>query len=142
MRAPQAARNAWTSYREFEVDIAAYVEERKTKGGIVARLYRANEWLVPRRLAIGAVILGAVGALFLGLLLTGSLRTFYDWLIGWTTAGEPWTHIMRDNPWIYWAGAGSVLLVLFKVVPRQAVGRLYLIALVFFVGFLGGHVFW
>ena len=140
MRARQAVQSAWSSYREL--DVAAYVEDRKTKGGMVERLYRAGEWLQPKRLAIGLVILVAVGVVFLALLATGALGTFYDWLIGWTTADEPWTHIMRDNPWIYWAGAGAILLVLFKLVPRQAVGRLYLIVLVFLVGFLGGHVFW
>ena len=130
MRATQAAKGLWSSYRDF--DLAPYGE----------RLYRASIWFVPRRFAPRALILVALGVLFLVLLFTGILGTFYDWLTGWTTEGEPWTHIMRDDPWIFWTFGPLLLIALFKVVPHQAVGRLYLITSAFLVGFLGGHVFW
>ena len=140
MRAAQATRDLWSSYRDL--DLAAYIEDRRSRGRIGGGLYRAGEWLVLRRFAVGGLSLGALGVLLLVLLFTGSLGTFYDWLIGWTTEGEPWTHIMRDNPWIFWTFGSLLLIALFKVVPHQAVGRLYLITSAFLVGFLGGHVFW
>ena len=54
---------------------------------------------------------------------------------------KTWSDIMSNDPWIFWAFALVVVAGLFFL-PRQAVGRLYIVACVFTIGFLGGHVFW
>ena len=104
-------------------------------------MQRASDWFEPKRFKTGAIILVAVVIAVIVLLVTGNLTSFYSWLIGWSTAGEPYTYIMRRDPWIFWAIALVVVAGLFFL-PRQAVGRLYIMACVFTIGFLGGHVFW
>lgn len=133
MRAKQTAKNLLSSYHDFNLEPA---EVR-----VVRTLSRTRDWFKPKRFITGAVVIGAIVFVVLVLLFTGNLATSYDWLIGLTPKKEPLTNIMREIPWIFWAFAAVVLLCLFFL-PRLAVGRLYLITLVFTVGFLGGHVFW
>ena len=104
-------------------------------------MQRASGWFEPKRFKTGLVILGAIIIAVIVLLVTGNLTSFYGWLIGWSTGGEAWTNIMRNDPWIFWGFALVVVAGLFFL-PRQAVGRLYIMACVFTIGFLGGHVFW
>ena len=133
MRAKQTAKNLLSSYHDFNLEPA---EVR-----VVRTLSRTRDWFEPKRFITGAVVIGAIVFVVLVLLFTGNLATSYDWLIGLTPKKEPLTNIMREIPWIFWAFVAVVLLCLFFL-PRLAVGRLYLITLVFTVGFLGGHVFW
>ncbi len=104
-------------------------------------MQRVSEWFEPKRFKTGLVILGAIVIAGIALFVTGNLTSLYSWLIGWSTGGETWTDIMRNDPWIFWGFALVVFVGLF-LFPRWAVGRLYVIACVFTLGFLGGHVFW
>ena len=110
-------------------------------GVFMSLMQTASDWFEPMRFKTGAIILVAVVIAVIVLLVTGNLTSFYSWLIGWSTAGEPYTYIMRRDPWIFWAFALVVVAGLFFL-PRLAVGRLYIMACVFTIGFLGGHVFW
>ncbi|MAX57572.1 MAG: hypothetical protein CL755_01805 [Chloroflexi bacterium] len=104
-------------------------------------MQRASKWFDLWRFKTGLVILGMIVIAVIVLLVTCNLTSFYSWLIGWSTGGETWTDIMRNDPWIFWGFALVVFVGLF-LFPPWAVGRLYVIACVFTLGFLGGHVFW
>ena len=133
--------NVWNSYVDFS--LPKRLEERRAKKNIeTSLLERFSVWQRPKRLLLSVGILAAIAVLLLALLATGNVGAFYDWLIGWSSDGKPWTHIMRDRPWIFWVFGPLLLAVLFFVVPRYAAGRVWIITATFLVGFLGGHVFW
>ncbi len=141
MSAAPKPRDLWNSYLDFS--LPEKLEKRREEQGIEKSLVaRFSDWLKPKRLLISVSIIVGLLVVLLVLLFTGNLGAFYDWLIGWSSDGKPWTHIMRDNPWIFWVFAPIVLAILFFVVPRYAYGRLWMVTAAFLVGFLGGHVFW
>ena len=86
--------------------------------------------------------IGANLSIILVLLVTGNLEPVYEWLIGLTTAGEPWTHIMRRNPWTFWVTVIVVVAIVWQGAPHKAVERLLGYTSMLSVGFLSGHVFW
>lgn len=94
-----------------------------------------------RRLRITAMLLGA-------LTVVGSIAYVGGWLDDWyrslymNTAGRPYTEIMRERPWLFPAGATIAIVPASFLLPRQYWVRLVLLFLTFWVGFLGGHVFW
>ena len=93
------------------------------------------------------IVLGVavVFTLFVGALAAaGELGNFYGWLIDQTNAGQPWTDFMRDHRAIFPVGALVVFLGLGAwLVPWKLWAPAYLVAfVVFFLGFLGGHVYW
>ncbi|MCH8900247.1 MAG: hypothetical protein IH942_07135 [Acidobacteria bacterium] len=123
----------------------AALEHRATDRATQAEkslLARIGGWLQPRKLIIALLTVGGIVGLILVLLVTGNLGAFYEWLIGWSSDGKPWTHIMDEQPWIFWVGAIVILVSVFWLVPRRAHGRVWIITSGFAVGFLGGHVFW
>lgn len=75
------------------------------------------------------------------LLITGHLGDVYRRIYEFWP-GRPWTHVMRDHPWIYAVLAVALSVLPFWLAPRDRWGRSFLIYVVFLVGFLGGHVFW
>ncbi|MFV1992000.1 MAG: hypothetical protein ACC652_14810 [Acidimicrobiales bacterium] len=142
-------------YLDFSLPDA--LSERRERKGIERSLTtRASEavapltsqlnpavWLRRDRLFRSLVIIAVILVLLLILIFTGLLGTAYNnYLIVWTSNGKPWTYIMRDNWWIFWVVSIPVVLLLFFLVPRKAYGRLWLVLSMFFIGFLGGHVFW
>jgi hypothetical protein len=99
-------------------------------------------WRFVAFLVIATIVV--IAALFIAsLAAAGELRNFYEWLIENTT-GEYWTDIMRRNPWAYGVpGAILFLIILLVLVPAPfwipgALGTF----VIFWLGFLGGHVFW
>ena len=81
-------------------------------------------------------ILIVFGILALFFLVDGA----YEWLYSNTT-GEPFTHIMRRIP-IYYMGGLAVACVFGSLMPFKASVRLFIMALMFIAGFVGGHAFW
>ncbi len=59
-----------------------------------------------------------------------------------STAGEQFTPIMRDNPWIYIIPAVGIIAFLGAALPQRQYGRAVFMYVVFGLGFLAGHVFW
>jgi len=83
----------------------------------------------------------AFSAAVVTLLATGMLAGAYEAI--WSRVpGRPWTHVMRDHPWIYGVLAVWLSVVPFLLAPRGRWGRAFLAYVLFVVGFLGGHVFW
>lgn len=76
----------------------------------------------------------------------GWLGPAYEWLwmttTAWTGNPRPYTEIMRDNPWIYLVLAFALVIVPLVLLPRRVWNVLLAVYLTFWVGFLGGHVFW
>ena len=83
-----------------------------------------------------ASILAVFGILAIFFLVDGA----YEWLYSNTT-GEPFTHIMRRVP-IYYMGGLAVACVFGSLMPFRASVRLFIMALMFVAGFVGGHAFW
>ena len=94
-----------------------------------------------RRLRITAIVLAA-------LTVVGAIAYAGGWLDDWyrslyiNTTGRPYTEIMRERPWLFPAVATLAIVPASFVLPRQYWVRLFLLFLTFWVGFLGGHVFW
>jgi hypothetical protein len=86
----------------------------------------------------------ALTALVLALTAAGELGSSYRWLVDTFNGGIPYTHTMRDNPFVTsvlalctFGGLGYVLFRRDHWVPA------YLLAfVVFFIGFVLGHVYW
>jgi hypothetical protein len=92
-------------------------------------------------LVVFASIVAVFSALVGSLLVTGRLGDFYRAI--WSRfPGRPWTHVMRDHPWIYLVLAAGLAIVPFLLAPRGRWGRAFLTYVIFLIGFLGGHVFW
>ena len=83
---------------------------------------------------VGVVVVFAVLSIFF--LVDGA----YQWVYSNTT-GEPFTHIMRRIP-IYYMGGLAVACVFGSLMPFRASVRLFIMALMFVAGFVGGHAFW
>ena len=98
----------------------------------------------PRKRRIFLVFMAVVAAFttIVGLLLVnGTLGDLYESV--WSRwPGRPWTHVMRERPWIYALLAGALGVVPFLLAPRNRWGRAFLTYVIFLIGFLGGHVFW
>lgn len=60
-----------------------------------------------------------------------------------TTTGRPYTHIMRDYPWLY-AVPALILMIALALLRRRYGGWLIGLAVgvAAFLGFVAGHVFW
>jgi hypothetical protein len=95
----------------------------------------------PRKLAI---LVGVVAAfsLTVGILLaTGLLAQVYESIyMFWP--GRPWTDVMRDHPWVYGILALASLWLPFTLSHRTHWARAFMGYAFFWVGFLGGHIFW
>ncbi len=83
----------------------------------------------------------AVTAFFPGETYADRLAAAYE-TIWKNTSRRQFTDIMRSEPWLYVLPAGGLVLVLGWQLPRRYWGRAILTYLVFFIGFVGGHVFW
>jgi hypothetical protein len=80
-------------------------------------------------------------AAVIALLATGVLASAYEAI--WSRfPGRPWTHVMRDKPWIYGLLAVVLSALPFLLAPRGRWGRAFIAYMLFVVGFIGGHVFW
>ena len=88
-----------------------------------------------------ASLVAAFSVVVGGLLVTGRLGALYEAIWRWYP-GRPWTHVMRDHPWIYAVLAVGLAIVPFWLAPRGRWGRAFLTYVIFLIGFLGGHVFW
>ncbi len=79
--------------------------------------------------------------ILLGALATGWLAITYEW--AWTQiGGEPWTFIMRRNPWIWPLAVAILWFPSARFLPHALWIRwIYGVALLS-LGFIGGHVFW
>jgi hypothetical protein len=96
-----------------------------------------KRWLL---IAYGAAVL-VFSVVVIVLLVNGTLADFYESI--WSRwPGRPWTEVMRDNPWIYLVLAVVLAIVPLLLAPRDRWGRAFLTYVVFWIGFLGGHVFW
>jgi len=98
----------------------------------------------PRKRRIFLAFAAAVAVLstvVVVLLVNGTLADVYESV--WRRwPGRPWTHAMRDNPWIYLLLAVALGVTPFLLAPRNRWGRAFLTYVMFLIGFLGGHVFW
>ena len=71
----------------------------------------------------------------------GKIGAAYRWL--WqNTTGQPFTDIMREDPWLFFVPAILVLAVTAWKLPRKYWARAVLLYMGLGVGFVGGHVFW
>ncbi|MET0578599.1 MAG: hypothetical protein ABW122_08065 [Ilumatobacteraceae bacterium] len=94
-----------------------------------------------RAFLVAALAVAIFSATVTGLLASGHLGSFYE--LVWThVGGRPWTHIMRDHPVSYAGLAVTLTIVPFVLAPEGRWGRAFLTYVIFWVGFLGGHVFW
>ena len=122
--------------------------ERKLDGNRAAEFSLWDWWKrKPWRRAVFVAILTvtvAVTLLILGLVIAGELGNFYRWLVDQTNAGQQWTDWMREHPRVFPLAAFAVFIVLGGVlVPWRLWPPVYLTSfLLFFLGFLGGHVYW
>ena len=105
-------------------------------GAAVLRAPRQH-WLLT--IFVGAVATFTVAVVVL--LVTRRLDDVYEAIYTWYP-GRPWTHVMRDHPWLYGALVVPLAAVPFVLAPRQRWGRAFLTYVIFVIGFLGGHVFW
>ncbi len=82
--------------------------------------------------------------LVVSLAMAHELGNFYEWLISWTNDGEEWTKFMRKHPAVFPPLAlGLFLLVAGGFTPWRLWPPAFLSAfIIFFLGFLGGHVYW
>jgi hypothetical protein len=108
----------------------------KRAGVAVMRAPRAH-WL----LLSFAVALGVFSVTVAGLFVTGRLGDVYEVIYTWWP-GRPWTHVMRDSPWLYGGLVVPLGAVPYALAPPQRWGRAFLTYVIFLIGFLGGHVFW
>jgi hypothetical protein len=83
----------------------------------------------------------AVTAFFPGDTYFDRLGRAYELLWQGTTR-EQFTFIMRRNPWLYAIPSVGIVLVTGWLLPARQWGRAILVYIVFFLGFVGGHVFW
>ncbi|MDJ0953772.1 MAG: hypothetical protein QNJ81_08830 [Acidimicrobiia bacterium] len=110
--------------------------------GISALVSRSWKWLTDRQrlawvlgIAIGITAIGVI------LALTGALGDAYRWVFE-RFGGRQFTYVMRDYPWVFGILAVAAIgapFLLFKPESWKAAGLAYI---VFWTGFLGGHVFW
>ena len=96
-----------------------------------------QHWLLISFIGLGASFTVAVVVL----LVTGRLDNVYEAIYTWFP-GRPWTHVMRDHPWLYVALVVPLAAVPFFWRPRSAGVAPLLTYMIFLIGFLGGHVFW
>ncbi len=108
----------------------------KRAGAAVLRAPRQH-WLLISFIGLVASFTVAVVVL----LVTGRLDNVYEAIYTWFP-GRPWTHVMRDHPWLYVALVVPLAAVPFFLAPPQRWGRAFLTYVISLIGFLGGHVFW
>ncbi|MEZ4502840.1 MAG: hypothetical protein R3C39_09465 [Dehalococcoidia bacterium] len=112
-------------------DFSEDVSKLKEFAADNAKWFKIAGWLV-----------GATVLVLAGLLVSGRIDEFYEML--WSTCcwGEPWTNVMRRVPFAY----PTVFLIptvgLARYLPLRVGTRIIVVWVTFFVGFLGGHVFW
>jgi len=95
----------------------------------------------PRKLAaLVGIVLGLSGVIA-ALALSGALAAIYE-SIYTLWPGRPWTHVMRERPWIYVVLAVAFSWLPFTLSPPHRWGRAFLSYCFFLTGFLAGHVFW
>lgn len=102
-----------------------------------------RRWLVSLVL-IAVIIIATVlaaTAFFPGDGYADKVEAAYELLWQKTTRRE-FTEIMRERPWLYIIPSVGVILVAGWQLPSRYWGRALFVYLVFFIGFLGGHVFW
>jgi len=80
------------------------------------------------------------GIIVLGLI-PGWTQSAYEWL--WmNTAGEPFTYIMRRNPYLLFVPTFALLALLALCLPPRYWARVFLIWATYGLGLLAGHVVW
>ena len=95
----------------------------------VARLRIAQFFTL---VAVVAIVAGVFG---------GWLIVVYEW--SWThVGGEPWTFIMRRNPWIWPAGIAVLFIPASRYLPLRLWVRWVYGVFLLLMGFVGGHVYW
>ena len=91
------------------------------------------------------VVFGIIAVVVIGLA-TGTIDGFYSDLTDFTSEGVPWTHVMRQNPWLWPVGTAFSIYLIATVAkwtrrsPRTA--RLWVAVVALGLGFVGGHVYW
>ena len=91
------------------------------------------------------VVFGIIAVVVIGLW-TGTIDGFYHDLTAFTSDGVQWTQIMRQNPWIW--PAGATLAIYTTAATAQWTGRsrrtarLWVAVVALGFGFVGGHVYW
>ena len=91
------------------------------------------------------VVFGIIAVVVIGIS-TGTIDSFYRDLTEFTSDGVQWTQIMRQNPWIW--PAGAVLSIYTTGAAAQWTGRsrrtarLWVAVVALGFGFVGGHVYW
>lgn len=95
----------------------------------------------PKKLAIVVGVILGFSAALVSLFLSGVLGEVYEAIYTFWP-GRPWTHVMREKPWIYLALAILFLWLPYTLSPPTRWGRAFVSYVVFWAGFLGGHVFW
>lgn len=91
------------------------------------------------RIVQAATVIGLI--LLLGALFSGWLAVTYE--AAWTQiGGEPWTFIMRRNPWIWPIAVAILWFPSARWLPLRLWVRWIYGVVLLSLGFLGGHVFW
>ncbi len=91
------------------------------------------------------VVFGIIAVVVIGIW-TGTIDSFYSDLTDFTSDGVQWTQIMRQNPWIW--PAGAALSIYTTGAGAQWTGRsrrtarLWVAVVALGFGFVGGHVYW
>lgn len=83
-----------------------------------------------------------LAVLLVATVLTAALMFEYYEPLYEETTGEPYTHIMRRNPWLLPAIAFPVMGAAVWRVPFQWWGRILLVWVVGGLWFLAGHIYW
>lgn len=108
----------------------------KRAGGAILRNPRDHPVLIAF-----AVALAAFSVTVFVLLVTGRIGDFYEAI--WSRyPGRPWTHVMRDHPWVYLVLSVPCGAIPYVLAPPERWGRAFLTYVIVLIGFLGGHVFW
>ena len=79
--------------------------------------------------------------LVLVLLIPGWTQAAYEW-VWMNTVGEPFTFILRRNPYLLFLPAFGLLAVLAWCLPHRYWARVLLVWATYGMGLLGGHVIW
>ena len=91
------------------------------------------------------VVFGIIAVVVVGLW-TGAIDGFYRDLTDFTSEGVQWTQIMRQNPWIWPAGAALSIYTTGATAQwtgrSRRTARLWIAVVALGFGFVGGHVYW
>ena len=113
-------------------------------GKRVPRFLKVTEtpqWAKPERVYFTLIAIGAFVLLIWLLAEIGAIGPLYEWF--WqNTIGRTYTSWFREHPFVFLFGAIGVLGGAAWVLPPHLSARIILIAVAFFIGYVGGHAFW